>query len=159
MAAQLKSEATCKGELQSALDKAEERLVETEAQGHKALQNSLESVRKSADRASAAEKELRAVRTEKEAQDVALNKQIEMLKDAYTKTRDALRIEQHHTGRLKIQVSELMDSAGSLREQIERLEQDRKDDQSRRRRTRTSISLLSKIGEADAFGGGRESRS
>ena len=131
LAAQLKSEATCKGELQSALDKAEERLVETEAQGHKALQNSLESVRKSADRASAAEKELRAVRTEKEAQDVALNKQIEMLKDAYTKTRDALRIEQHHTGRLKIQVSELMDSAGSLREQIERLEQDRKDDQSR----------------------------
>ena len=70
LAAQLKSEATCKGELQSALDKAEERLVETEAQGHKALQNSLESVRKSADRASAAEKELRAVKTEKEAQDV-----------------------------------------------------------------------------------------
>ena len=88
MAAQLKSEATCKGELQSALGKAEERLVETEAQGHKPCRT-WESVRKSADRASAAEKD-RAVKTEKEAQDVALTKQIEMLKDAYTKTRDAL---------------------------------------------------------------------
>lgn len=131
LAAQLKSEATCKGELQGALDKAEERLVETEAQGHKALQNSLESVRKSADRANAAEKELRGVKTEKEAQSIALTKQIEMLQDGYTKTRDALRIEQHHRGREKIQASELIDGAGSLREQIERLEQDRLDDQKR----------------------------
>ena len=70
-----------------------------------------------------------------------------MLKDAYIEDqRHALRIEQHHTGRLKIQVSELMDSAGSLREQIERLEQDRKGRPvSSVRRTRTSISLLSKI--------------